>query len=173
MMRDLRTILGAAVLLSLVSTLTGCLGTMGLDDLYAEGGLLGPQLDVAPALEVTFPEAAAGAYSETEVMITSTGDVAVALETVTLVGEDADMFAVNDLPLPLMLPVGGQMPVRVFFEPQFEGQFHASLRITTRNELSSTESRDVIGQACRDWDEDLLCDNSGPPPADTDWDTGL
>jgi hypothetical protein len=172
-MRNLRTILGAAVLLGLLTSMTGCLGTMGLDDLYVDGGLLGPQLDVSPQLEVTFPEAPAGAYSETEVMITSAGDVPVALETVNIVGDDANMFAVNDLPLPLMLPVGGQMPVRVFFEPQAEGQFRAALEITTRNQSATTEVLDVIGQACRDWDEDLLCDNSGPPAQDSGWDTGL
>jgi hypothetical protein len=171
MMRAIRTILGATVLLSLLGAMTACFGTPMLDDLYVEGGVLGPQLDVTPALEVTFPEAAAGAVSETEVLITSVGDMPLALESIAIVGQDANMFVINELPLPMMLPVGGEMPVRVFFEPMAEGQFRAELEVTTRNEAGSIEIRDVIGQACRDWDEDLHCDNNAPPAdtGDTGW----
>lgn len=170
-MSKLRTIFGAAVLLSTLLSQVGCVGTYGMDDLFAEGGVLGPQMEVEPSLEVVFPEVPEGGSVYTEVLIVSVGDMPLAVDSVTLEGPDANLFVVPSLPLPLMLPAGGDMPVRVAFLPDAEGQFHAELVITTRNEEDLTLRRDVIGQACRDWDEDLVCDYGGPSfdSADTGW----
>jgi len=169
-MRDVRSILGAVVLAAMLLSQVGCLGTFGMDDLHEEG-VFGAQMGLEPQIELTFPQTPEGMTSENELVITSTGDASLALESVFIEGLDADVFAVPSLPLPMMLPAGASMPIRISFEPYAEGQFRAKVTVSTRNEQSMTVTREVLGQACRDWDADHVCDYGGPPldTGDTGW----
>ncbi len=169
-MRMVRSILGGAVLVAILLSQVGCLGTYGIDDMHEESQF-GAQMLLEPSMDLTFPQIPEGMSSETELVITSTGDASLALESVVIGGLDSDVFALPDLPLPMMLPAGANMPIRIYFEPSTEGQFRAELTVSTRNQESVTVTREVVGQACRDYDADHVCDYGGPPvdTGDTGW----
>ncbi len=121
---------------------------------------LGARIELSPEESVQFPPTSTTAVGESEIVITSSGDKALAVHDIFLGGLDVEAFEVPELPLPIMLEPGNEFPVRLFFEPDAEGQFSADLTVVTAGNSEEVEvSRRLIGSGCWDGDEDGVCDD--------------
>lgn len=143
----------------LPALLVACAEDYGLEQ-AALSEELGARAELSPEETVQFPPTPTTGVGESELVIISAGDSSLAVHDLYLGGLDAEAFLVPDLPLPIMLPPGNEFPVRLYFEPDAEGQFSADLTVVTAGNLEEVEvSRRLVGNGCWDGDDDGVCDD--------------
>ncbi|MFZ5480413.1 MAG: hypothetical protein ACOZNI_26860 [Myxococcota bacterium] len=136
--------------------LIGC-GGVGLDQYAVDA--LGPLVGTDPDGEVSFGDHVPDARSQaTEVSVLSIGDEDAYVADVWVESNtDGVFFVPNDLPFPQMMEPGAEVPVTIRFAPTAVGTFHGVLVIEIGEEGTILE-RMLVGQGCRDTDDDGACD---------------
>ncbi len=136
--------------------LVGC-GGVGLD-MYA-GDVLGPLVATDPDGDVQFGDHVPDARSmANDVRVISAGDESVYVADAWVESNTEGVFFLpNELPFPQMLDPGVEIPVTIRFAPTAVGTFHGALVIEVGNDGTLLE-RMLVGQGCRDQDDDGECD---------------
>ena len=149
--------------------LTGCSG-FGLEPFNedVESG----QLRVDPAEDLVFdPMPAGSGAAEGQLLLAGVGYSVVIIETIEILGGDADVFSLPDLSLPRAVRPGSIFKVNVSFRPPAVGPFTAEVTISAANsDLRVT--RVLRGTGCPDRDNNGACDSGGPPQPVTGLDSG-
>ncbi len=130
-------------------------GSLGLQRIELGESTEG-RITISPAGTVNFGRVVADGEPEDETLTLSVSGDSVRVIDIWIDGRSGAFSLLSDPPVPRTIEVGGEMDVRVRFQPGASGNYTAELLVETGG--GTIVSRDLKGEGCADRDRDGRCD---------------